>query len=73
MAKYTSRDRIWNAALKKEEPIYPSDLADRLDVGERTVRDTLEVMTECLYLKKRGGEGTERVRYISDVVDQSEL
>lgn len=69
MAKHTSRDRIWNVALKKDEPIYPEEFADRLDVGERTVRDCLNVMADCMWLEKRGGDGTEKVRYVSNVVD----
>ena len=63
MAKWTQRDKIWNTALKKDEPIEPAVLAERLDIGERTVRDCLDCMAEGLYLEKRGGEGREPVRY----------
>jgi hypothetical protein len=26
-------------------------------------------MADCMWLEKRGGEGTEKVRYVSNVVD----
>jgi len=69
MAKWTHRDRIWNAALKREDEIDPVELAENLGVGERTVRDTLDCMEDANYLHKRGGEGQKPVRYYSDVVD----
>lgn len=66
--KYTNRDKIWNAALKKDDEITPEYLAEALDVGERTVRDTLNCMEETGFLRRRGGEGRDPVRYYS-VVD----
>jgi len=68
MAKWTNRDRIWNIALKKQEPIDPVKLAEALEVSERTVRDCLDCMADALFLEKRGGKGREPVRYYS-VVD----
>lgn len=62
MATYTTRDKIWNVALTKGS-VHPSDFSEALEISERTARDCLETMHEMGWLKKKGGKGSEPVRY----------
>lgn len=54
MAKYTTRDYIWNFALKARDPFTADDLVERIphDVSRKTVRDCLNTMTEMHLLER---------------------
>lgn len=65
MAKETSRDRIWTAAMKKRGEYRPADIVEEIGVGERTVRDCLNYMADRGYLERSGGEGREPVTFRS--------
>ena len=62
MAKMTTRDKIWNVALRKES-MHPSEFSEGLEISERTARDTLETMVDMEWLEKTGGEGSEAIEY----------
>ena len=69
MPEITKRDRIWNTALKKDGSIDPEELSERLDISERTVRDTLNVMEKCYFLEKRQPGPKKKVSFYSLVDD----
>lgn len=54
---YTAqRDRIWRLALLKTvkggKAVYPDEMADELDVGDRTVRSCLNMMASSGFLNR---------------------
>jgi len=71
MTKWTSRDKIWNTALKKTDEIRPEAFGNAIGVSERTARDCLETMHESGVLSKQGGKGREPAVY-SSLVDHPE-
>jgi hypothetical protein len=71
MARNTTRDQIWNAALEIldetaiDEWFRPADVQSRLDskVSDRTLRDTLNSMWEMGHLDRKGGHGPVQAWY----------
>ncbi|WP_435065938.1 hypothetical protein [Halobaculum sp. EA56] len=57
-------DHIWIVALRRSEPFTVEEIVDETGAGERTVRQHLTVIAENGFLKRRGGRGAEKVRYI---------
>jgi len=46
MAKNTTRDRVWIAALRQDE-FTKYDIAESVDAGSRTVHDVLKTMVDA--------------------------
>lgn len=77
MAQLTTRDYIWNAGIelaeetREDDGLYPTfsvadvrgALPDDVQTSDRTIRDTLNSMTELGHLSRRGGDGPNPVRY----------
>jgi len=70
MVQSTTRDKIWthalNIAFRQREAVKPADILDRVDCSERTVRDTLNVMTTTGSFLRRETRADGSVRYLPD-------
>lgn len=68
MAKRTTRDEIWNVAIKTTlrggNPIKPSDVVDIVGVSDHTARDALNTMEKFEILKRDLLED-DTVRYLA--------
>lgn len=68
MAQGTTRDRIWsvalNRAIRKGEAVYPAEIAEKLNVSERTARDCLKSISGANFLK-RDVVASGEVRYLA--------
>lgn len=76
MATETTRDWIWNHALKATEPFYAEDLVERVpqDVSRKTVRDCLNTMVQFDVIERDRIEEGGKVRYTSpDVITETVL
>lgn len=67
MAKYVTRDYIWNYALKDNGPVTADDVQERVpeDVTRKTVRDCLNTMQDMGFLDRVDVEEGGRVHYDS--------
>lgn len=56
MAEKRTRDSVWDTALKmtliRGEVARPEEVAEMADVSERTVREVLNIMADCNWLKR---------------------
>jgi len=61
MAKHTKRDQVWNRAIKSVyrdgEEIRHSEIAEKIDVSDKTARETLKTMAENEFLSREVREG----------------
>ena len=64
MPESSITDRIWIVALRRSEPFTVEDVVGETGAGERTVRQHLSVIAENGFLDRRGGRGSEKVRYV---------
>ncbi|QZP37095.1 hypothetical protein [Halobaculum magnesiiphilum] len=64
MTEPSITDRIWIVALRRSQPFTVGDVIEETGAGERTVRQHLTVIAENGFLDRRGGRGTDKVRYV---------
>jgi predicted DNA-binding transcriptional regulator len=67
MAQDTTRDKIWTVALNRairfQNAVYVEEIAEDLDVSERTVRDCLKSIAGASFLR-RDVNGDGSIRYL---------
>jgi len=81
MAKHTTRDKIWNAAIEYRKEWEDTDFAERrnrygftagelidmkgLEASQKTVTDCLMTMADMGYFNTVGGKGGESMQFVS--------
>lgn len=79
MAKHTTRDKIWNAAIEYGKEWEDTDFSERqnrygftsgelidmkdLEASQKTVTDCLITMAEMGYFRKVGGSGGQPMQF----------
>lgn len=67
MAPKTKRELVWTYVLnmthRQDDVVHHTEIADRIDVTEKTAREALHAMEEAGFIRRRGHDG--RTTYVA--------